>query len=380
VTFTDGEDVFQEVELETTSDLLSLLRWPMTQGGPMYTDYGVYVTWNVFDSIEYEDMEFIRPYVIFRATKASPDEFPPRISQFFDDAEELTVEIAHDESVCPIALGEDVEHGPCWRISYPTNTPKKLKQQFRRNYTGRDLHGLLVSGRIWAGSLYEIEISFSHIAGSPDCLVFQEDKWIRMLLRGHGVSLPSTPPGSFLRAEEEKWDIEIEIGGNKVYWRAESTLTGRLFSPYIESFDLENSNNLEEERTRILDNISKYIGVSFDKINNIEYVEEYITDNLTAKGFGEDGVPCWLLIEHSTSKLTINVKVGTGIDERTVKTVTYQIDDDISREAFGETIYWEFEDGWLSGYNITNKEESDKQLHAALNRMKFAHSSDDEYD
>jgi hypothetical protein len=376
VSITNEENLFQKVELELTSDLVFLLRWPMIQDGPMCTDAGEFVTWDVFNDIEYNDMDFIRPYIVYRATRMVPNELPPRISQFFEIEEELTVEIEHDKSICPIAHREDTNHGACWQISLPAGVSEAVECQLRRNMTGREVHGLLAPGRIWIGKLYGLNVSFDFAAGSPECLVFQEDKWIRKTFRSHGVSLPAIPPGSYLRAGEERWYVEIEIYRDRVSWRATSTLTKKRISPFIESFAIDFRNNIEEECSRILDIVSKHIDISSDKISNVKAVNEYIADKLSAMGFGEENPPCWILIEHSSSELSISIGLGTGMDERIIEKVSYQIKDDITREEFSEVIYWEFDEGWLSQYNITNEEECDEQLNAALDSIKFIDASD----
>ncbi len=105
VRFVDGDDeILQEVNVEYTAELISLLRWPMTNSGPMYTDSGTYVTWSVFDDIVYGELDFIGPYVTFKAARTEVEELPARVSGFFEEAGTLKVSIEHDQSICPIAL------------------------------------------------------------------------------------------------------------------------------------------------------------------------------------------------------------------------------------------------------------------------------------
>ncbi|MDF1538398.1 MAG: hypothetical protein P1Q69_05805 [Candidatus Thorarchaeota archaeon] len=374
VTFTDEDStILQEVEHESVPDLFSLLRWPIINAGPMYTDVGEYVTWNIFEDIDYSDLEFLRPYIIYRATRTAPEELPSSISQFFETSEELTVEIGHDESVCPLAIGVGEEHTECWYITLPKDAPRKLKQQLEGCMTGRVVHGLLSPGRIWSGRLFELNFTFSHTAGSPECLVFQEEKWIRKLLRSHGVNLPKIPPGLYLRAEEEKWKVNISMTNNaEMSWSATSTLTEKQFSRFAIIAPLDFTNDLEKEQGRILDTIFQRIGVTSEKIYQFSKTKESTTDILESWGFGDTSPPCELSIEHNDSEISFVLKLKDVKDDYEVARATNQVDMNTSRETEEEGFYETLQDGWLSKFSIVNEEESRKKFSEVLVHMGFS--------
>lgn len=380
VTFTDKEGVIlQEVKHESVPDLLALLRLPVTRGGPMNTDAGKYITWNIFEDIDYTDMEFIRPYVVFSAARMAPEEIPSRISQFFGAAEEIIVEIRHDELVCPLALGEGEEHEKCWYIQPTSEASRKLKKQMGKYMKGRDLHGLLSPRRIWSGRLYEINITFNHAPGSSECLVFQEEKWIRKLLRSFGVNLPQIPPGSFLRADEEKWIVEIStIEYDGVTWNAISTLTGKRFSYYSNKFPLDFTNNLEEELARILHSIMESIGVTPEKLHRYTEIEESLATELRSWGFGDSSPPCRLLVNHIDSEIHFVVKLRDLKGNREVARATIKADKIASKTREEEQFIEELENGWLSHFVIVNEEESRKRFSEALDQMGAINEDNDQ--
>jgi len=375
VTFSDGnDDVLQDVELESVPDLISLLRWPMIHGGPMYTDAGQSVTWHVFEDIEYSDMDFLRPYIIYRDTRTAPEELPSRIYQFFGPSEDLTVEIEHVKSVCPLSLQKGNEHGECWQIILYESAPRSLKYQLENHMTGRKVHGLLASGRIWNEKLFELRISFDYRAGSAECLVFQEDDWIRRLLRGHGINLPSVPSGSYLKTKEEKWVVEIAINSEGVNWDAMSTLTGRRFNRFDIIFKLDFTNDFENELSRILEFITKSLEITTYEIKDFTNFEERLTYELEKWGYGESSPPCELFVELLDAGYSLILKLKSAEIDYEIANVIYQIVKNATWDEVSEGFYDAFNDGWISQLNITNPDEAKEQFNEIQNIFEFSES------
>ncbi len=322
--------------------------------------------WNIFDDIEYSDMDFLRPYIIYTTTRTAPEELPSQISQFFETSEELIVEIEHDKSVCPIALGEGSDHGNCWQISLSTDVPISMKRQLEGHKTGRVMHGLLAPERIWSGRLFELKIAFNHKAGSAECLVFQEEDWIRRLLRGQVDSLPSIPPGSYLRAGEEKWVVDVSINRDGVEWNAVSTLTRRRFNNFSITYSLDFTNDLEKEHERILELISKRLEITFDEISNLSEIEELLIDELERWGFGEISPPCELLIEHTNSEYSLILKLNDEGINHVITKDTYQIDKNDAKEMISEVFHDLYNNGWISQFNVVNVDEVNEQFNEVL--------------
>ncbi|MDF1540724.1 MAG: hypothetical protein P1Q69_17645 [Candidatus Thorarchaeota archaeon] len=228
---------------------------------------------------------------------------------------------------------------------------------------GRDLHGLLSPRRIWSGTLYEINIAFKHNVGSSECLVFQEEKWIRKLLWDFGVNLPQIPPGSFLRADAEEWIVDISIIDNDgVTWNAISTLAGKRFSHYSNTFPLNFTNNLEEELARILDSITQCIGVTPEKIHRYGDLEENLVNELISWGYGDSSPPCKLSVDHMNSEIHFVVKLKDIKGNQEVARANIKVDKIASKTRDEEEFVEALENGWLSHFVIVNEEESRKQL------------------
>ncbi|MHA1883318.1 MAG: hypothetical protein ACTSUO_09780 [Candidatus Thorarchaeota archaeon] len=375
----ENDDILQEVELETVFDLQTLLRWPMIHGGPMNTDVGEFVTWNIFEDIDYSDMNFIRPYIIYRTTRTAPKELPSRISQFYGPSEEVVVEIEHDRSVCPLALEEGDEHGECWRILLHESTPKSLRNQLENRMTGRMVHGFLAPGRIWSKKLFELKIIFNYKLGTTDCFVFQEEDWIRRVLREQGiVNLPSIPLGSYLRAKEEKWIVDILIDDRGVIWNATSTVTGRRYNRYTQIFKLDFTNKLENEHKRILEIITKNLEIVPAEISNLGKVEKHVTEMLEEWGFDELSPPCELFVELLSSGYSLNLKLKNEYIDYEILKETFQIDRNTTWEIIKEMFTDFFNEGWLSQFNIVNSDDVEEQFNKVQELLKS--SDEDEQD
>jgi len=379
VTFIDkNDDVLQEVEHKSIPDLRALLRWPVTHGEPMHTDTGQFVSWNIFEDIEYSDMDFLRPLVIYRDTWAAPEEQLSQLSQFDESPEEATVEIDHDRSVCPLALREEggkegKEHGECWRILLHESAPRSLKRQLKRHMTGRMVHGLLASGRIWSGNLFALEIIFEHRAGSQECLVFQENDWIRRLLRERAIiNLPSIPFGSYLKAKEEKWSLEIDYSKGKILWRATSMLTKRYFNPFIKSIELDFTNSLAKEKERLLNIIARNIGIDVQGIYEVVEVENKIIEGLEGLGFGDDKPQVELKIEYSESKITFILVIAGTKDDRAIVSESFKIDEDATREDIDSIYIGLCDEGFISQFDVVNRSEAVDEFNRILDGLDFA--------
>ncbi|MHA1960525.1 MAG: hypothetical protein ACW99U_09850 [Candidatus Thorarchaeota archaeon] len=261
VVFADDDKVIQEVEVEYVADLLSLLRWPMTRGNPMFTDKGTYVTWSVFDDIDYGELAFIQPYVIYKAARYVPEELPTRVAQFFEEAEELLVSIEHDLSVCPIELDDEVgDHEACWRIALPPTCPEPVRKQLGGYKTGEEVNGLLASGRLYASRLYEFDVILPEVSENDESVVFHEERYIRILLRSHGLSLRALKPGTYLRIGEQKWRISLSWAEKGyVRWSAQSTVTGLLFIGSSDVIELSIGLGRKDQCENIIDVISSHL-------------------------------------------------------------------------------------------------------------------------
>ncbi len=355
VTLTDECEVIQEINIEYTADLLSLLRRPMVRGGPMFTDSGKYVTSNIFDDIDYGDLDFISPYVTYTAARKTPEELPKRVSQFFDEAATLAVSIEHDASVCPIALSEEVDHGACWRIDLPSNCPVRVRKQLGRTLTGEEVNGLLAPGRLYAGRLYTFDLNLPEVSEMDESIVFHEERYIRMFLRNHGLPLKKLLPGTFLQVAEQQWMVSIEWDNPYFKWYAQSTVSGFSFRGNDQVIELVYGHGAQEECERLLDVITSQI----PSVRIFEYteLEERVLTGLKNREYSKSSPVCELrLIEQSKSICQYGVFLVHGTQREPVITYSIESTGPMSADAVLDGIVMGLAEGDLSSYNIRNTE------------------------
>ncbi len=356
VILTDDEDKeIQEINIEYTADLLSLLRRAMVRGGPMFTDSGKYVTWSIFDDIDYGDLDFISPYVTYTAARKTPEELPKRVSQFFDEAVTFDVSIEHDASVCPIALGEGVDHGACWRISLPSDCPARVGKQLGRALTGEEVNGLLAPGRFYSGKLYTFDLNLPEVSEMDESIVFHEERYIRMFLRNHGLPLKKLPPGTFLKTAEQQWLISIGWDVPYFKWHAQSTVSGLSFRGNDQVIELVHGHGAQEECERLLNGITSQIPSA--QIFEFTELEERVLSGLKNRGYSKSSPACELrLIEQSESICQYGVFLVDGTQSDPVLTYSIESTGPMSADAVLEGIVMGLAEGDLSAFNIKNTE------------------------
>jgi len=349
----DEGEVMQEINIEYIADLLSLLRRPMVKGGPMFTDSGQYVTWSIFDDIDYGDLDFIKPYVTYTAARSTPEELPKRVSQFFDEAATLAVSIVHDSSVCPIALDEGVDHGACWRITLPSNCPVRVRKQLDRALTGEEVNGLLAPGRLYAGKLYTFDLSLPEVSEKDESIVFHEERYIRMFLRNHELPLKKLPPGTFLKLAEQQWVVSIGWDDSYFKWYAQSTASGLFFRGNDQVIELVHGHGAQEECERLLKVITSQIPSA--RIFEYTELEERVLTGLKNRGYSKSSPACELrFIEQSESICRYGVFLVDGGEP--IITFSIEATGPMCADAILDGIVMGLADGDMSGYNIRNTE------------------------
>jgi hypothetical protein len=365
VIFTDAEkeEVLQTVTLEYTADLISRLRWPTRESGPMYTDSGEFVIWNVFEDIEFGDLDFLKPYITFRAARSAPEELPERIAQFFDEVETLKVGIEHDDSICPMVLDvESADHGECWRITLPSDCPDPVRRQLGRTMTGEELNGFLAPGRLFAGKLFLLEVTQPLVSEMDESVVFHEDRYIRILLREFGLSLKPLEPRTFLQVAYQKWYIDITWDGKSyLRWKAQSTVTGLFFTEGRRTVELDHRNGLEEECGRVMDIITSMIPQ--ERIVEYSKLKDSVKSGLRNLGYSKSSPPCELRVLEATEEVfRFGVYFPGALDRNPLKTHVIQAASGDAPEAIVEGIEWTLSEGDLSQYSIRNAASFKKKL------------------
>ncbi|MHA1492620.1 MAG: hypothetical protein ACTSRQ_01250 [Candidatus Thorarchaeota archaeon] len=372
VTLQDDEgNLIQEVSIEYTADLISLLRWPMTKGGPMFTDSGEHVTWSIFDDIDYGELDFISPYVTYTAARKSPSELPKRVTQFFEEAETIAMGIEHDHSVCPMVTDtERVDHGECWRVTFPSDCPEPVRRQLGRAMSGEELNGLLAPERLFAaGKLYILKVSQPEVSEKDESVVFHEDKFIRIFLREMGQPLKPILPGTYLRVVDQEWYIYITWRGEKhLEWTAQSTVSGLYARDSRGTIELKHGHGIKKECARILELITSR--VPNNRVKNLSQVEETVLSGFRSRGYSsKSSRPCELRVLKSTKSVFsfCVIPVGGGLDEDYVD-ITIEADCGGSPDNVLNEIDNSFNEGDLSHYNFRNKKSFWNRLSAWVER------------
>jgi len=363
----DGE-VVQEIDIAYTADLISLLRWPIVRGGPMFTDSGTYVTWSVFDDIQFGELDFLKPYVSFRAALSAPEELPKRIAQFFDDAETIPVGIKHDHSSCPIALGEATHHGECWMVTLPHDCPERVRQQLGRPMSGEEVNGFLAPGRLYAEQLYLFEISLPDVSEEDESVVFHEERYIRMFLRERGLFLKRLEPGTYLLVSDQKWAVDISWDGSSyLRWSAQSTASGLSFAGGVQAIELLHGSGADEEHRRIMDIIKA--AIPEQRITNYSELEARVLSGLKSLGYSRSSPPCEIrVIESTKTVFSFGVyPVGRSSGRPLVRFVINATGKD-SPDSLIEMIAEDLADGDMSHYSIRNRKSFMRRFTTWVNR------------
>ncbi len=369
VTFHDAEDVMlQTVTLDNTADLISLLRWPMIKDGSMFTDSGVFVIWSVFEDIQFGDLDFLRPYVSYKAARSTPEELPTRVAQFFDEAEEIQVGIEHDQSTCPIFLDGAADHGECWRIVLANDCPKPVRKQIGSAMTGEEINGILAPERLYAGKLYKFKITLPTVSEKDESIVFHEDKFIRIFLRNQGLVLKKLAPGTYLNVTRQQWMVEISWEDDThLKWNAQSTVSELFFRGERHTIELTHGRGAEEECERILGIITS--DILQEQIANYSKLEGNLLSDLTDKGYTKLSPPCELrVIESTNTDFSFGIYPVEGTRIAPYLRFTVIVTSEESPDALIKGLDMSFSEGELSHYSIRNKDAFMKKFSSWVSR------------
>ena len=354
-------NVVQDISVEYTADLVALLRWPTIKGGPIFTDSGEYVTWSIFEDIDYGELDFIAPYVTYTAARKTPVELPKRVSQFFDEAKSLSVSLSHDVSICPIVSGTGVDHDSCWRVELSSDCPRPVRKQLGRAFTGEEVNGLLAPGRLFAGKLYILEFMPPTVSEQDESIVFHEDRYIRMFLRTKGLHLKRLPPGTFLRVSHQEWMISIGWDGRYFKWQAHSTVSGLPLKCGNQTVEHVHGHGAQKECERLLNSITSQIPLA--QIHEYSRLEEQIIIGLKDRGYSKTSPACELrVIEQSDEVFRYGIFLTESSQGTPLESFTIEAGDPSDPEVVLEVIAAGFNEEDASAYNIRNVKQFMEQL------------------
>ncbi|MHA2066584.1 MAG: hypothetical protein ACXABY_19605 [Candidatus Thorarchaeota archaeon] len=218
----NGEQLDSRV-VNRTSDMLSILRRPLVEGIPLQSsqDPSVYMTWNPYEDIDYEELQLIRPYVE-RKTPFIHVRVPlPLTSEFLLEQSpvETSITISHDENECPLVDGSASTHGHCWRIKSETSDQPVLEDVLLSDI---DVSSLINSGEVFLeGQRCKLNIAYVVDPAERRGIVFRESKRI-----ARNLGLKPLTAGAFLDLDSEHLQFILTADTGSVQIGVYSSVTG----------------------------------------------------------------------------------------------------------------------------------------------------------
>ena len=210
VSFTCDDETLDVQHFRDTSEVIELLRRPLVEGVPLQStkEPNHYFTWDPYRDIDYGELQLFKPYVE-RKTPFVHIRAPLPLScqELLElPSECVSIQIAHDNAVCPVADGSSDVHGVCWRLIligdyYDTDLLAFIEQPV----LDLDVVSLMRAGEVFLDDVsYKLEIDFKSDPATREGIVFRENRLIARHLR-----LRPVVPGTSLNMENEKliWTI-----------------------------------------------------------------------------------------------------------------------------------------------------------------------------
>jgi hypothetical protein len=190
VSFYDSEngDSIHSLAIRSSPDLVNLLRYHAVSGIPLRTSHDMFLSWDLFDDIDYGPLDSLKPLVQTSAPKHVGLSIDSTITGLLNvDIGIITVVLEHDSEACPKGTDENSRHGKCWRLSSPTDEmPYELSN---RLLTGREVFGYLSTGRMSLGAVgHSIDLCLAVDTESEEYSAYHEDRWILRLLAQYDVA------------------------------------------------------------------------------------------------------------------------------------------------------------------------------------------------
>ncbi len=377
VVFGDSEDdtAIHEVAITSTSDLIGLLRWPARFGVPMSTPNAHPIEWDPFNDIEYGELECIRPYVETSAPKLVGKPLPALLTDLVEPIKERTLRIilVHDREHCPLEEDGQSNHGACWHIR-PLSSGVWIEKLFGTLLSGKEVYGLLSSTKILdQGVMYSLEIVPNPNRDDSEFYVFHEEYWIRRLFREIGTPLDSLPPGTYLKADKEKWMVDYNFEGTWVVWTAMSDITGKLWRSNTHRFELDATLPLGEAVSEFIGELTQKL--SPERILKARELKVKIRRDLKTRGYGRSGPECRFEASRQGKEIKVAL-VQTGLrDPVPLHETSFKMDKMKSSEGVKESLLEMIIDGEIARYNIVNTTEFLEEFEFLLDELELCDES-----
>ena len=274
ISLIEDDELIEEVRTMHTAVLLHFLRGPLVgyAQSPEFEVYKEFYTWNPYEDIDYGELEVVRPYVERRKPLFGLHSSLPANAVDFSSLkiEDLRIEVVHDESVCPIALGESLSHDSCWRVRASEASNRMVTENLNRVMTDLDIFRLYSAGEIILGNTrYQLQIEFSPDPVTRDGVVFRESGRIAWLL-----GLKRIPAGTYSEMNKEKLICSLLKHRNEVQFIIRSDKTDdRLYSWLLFKTD---SKVGEMEILEAVDQI--FEGIMESYFNDDRHIEDVVSN------------------------------------------------------------------------------------------------------
>jgi hypothetical protein len=377
IAFIDKEDnaIVHEVEVESTPDAISLIRWPMTCRIALRTPRGEPIIWSPFDDIDYGVYDALKPLVETGASRRVGAEVAPLLADLIESQEEKSLEVVlfHDESVCPLATGAGKEHAKCWRLKPREDNQVRIDRLFHEPMTGEEVYGLLTIKRIKQGNrTHAVRLFLTPDDKDPAFCAFHEDRWIRRLLRERGRKMPWMQLGTFIAARNQKWDVDFYLDGNFVQWSAISTVTGQYWGYNTYPIERDFTLSPKEDADYVMEQIAQYIPIS--QILRLEQLRERLQNKLI--GHGNEVPECKLSVTREGRELRVALTRVGGSDRDVILCNTFLVEESTETAELMINLRDSFLSSEFSEFNIVNEDEFFDVLEKLLDEMDDDSSED----
>jgi hypothetical protein len=217
----EDDTLVEEIRIRQTEHLIQFLRGPLS--GAMrsseYKGYREFYTWNPYTDIEYGEVSFVRPFVESRRPYSHLQYTLPSNALVLSSLETRTVtlQVKHNESLCPIKSGTAIRHGLCWRVRSDIDNLEFILSdiEIARMYTSREF--------VMSGIRYFTDFEFTPDPTKRNGFVFRESSPFAEIL-----SLRKLPPSTYLKMTEEKLRCNVMRDRDEIQLTVQSTITGDI--------------------------------------------------------------------------------------------------------------------------------------------------------
>ncbi len=350
----EDDESLQMIEHHFTPNLIETLTLT-SKGLPVRLSSGHMVSWDRFNDIEYGDLSLMANVSETFIPETADIRLPARIAdlQALPCGKEISFRLSHNENECPLASGEGKEHGRCWQ-SILEGENERISDAFCGLFTDREIILRLgTESIVFDSTIHPVKVILPSDVQREN-MVFRESPLIRKILRKSGLEVSSLKPGTYLRAEQQRWEISLTIRADWLEWAALSSLTGEYWKNRSFTYKLDVVRELSEVLDDLWRNITSEIPE--ESIYDPEAQRARIRSALEARGLRDGQMPARLEADLQRRTLTLEVKRAGEVDEL-LDSVSWELPRRIDADEVVNSILQLLDEGDWSRFHIVNVEE-----------------------